>query len=72
MNALTLQFAAAKPVPSPGTPYMVCASWFVGSTSRHRVLFDGRHYTVNHHLLACMERGETPLELGLTADEEEE
>lgn len=72
MNALTLQFVDAKPVPVPGTPYMVCASWFVGSTSRHRVLFEGQFYTVNHHLLACMARGETPAELGLEPDEIEE
>lgn len=58
--------------PAPGSDYMVCGSWFVGSTSRHRVLFEGRFYTVNHHLLACMERGETPVDLELTADEEDE
>ena len=59
--------------PTPGTDYMVVESRFGGPAgSRHRVLFEGHHYTVNHHLLACMDRGKTPLDLELEADEIEE
>lgn len=59
--------------PEPGTSYMVVEKRF-----RHPlpplsiVLFEGQRYSVNHHLLACMERGQTPLDLELEPDEIEE
>ncbi len=73
MSILTRIDLEAKPVPSPGTSYQVTEKRFrVGLPPVFRVLFEGRFYTVNHHLLACMARGETPAELGLEPDEIEE
>lgn len=37
-----------------------------------RILYDGEYYTVNDHLLPALERGETPFELELDADEDDE
>lgn len=73
MSAHALQFTDAKPVPAPGTSYMVISKRFrAGLPPQFCVLFEGQHYTVNHHLLACMDRGETPLDLELSPDEIEE
>lgn len=73
MSILTRIDLEAKPVPVPGTLYQVTEKRFrVGLPPVFRVLFEGQHYTVNHHLLACMERGETPLDLELEPDEAEE
>ena len=73
MNALAqINTDTAVRIPVPGTDYQV-----VGTRFRHPlpaqvfVLFEGRRYTINHHLLACMERGQTPLDLELEPDEDE-
>lgn len=72
MVALTHISQDAKPIPAPGTSYQV-----IGTRFRHPlpaqvfVLFEGRRYTINHHLLPALDRGETPLNLELEPDEAE-
>jgi hypothetical protein len=47
----------------PGTGCMICSIARVGGDMRATVLFDGEYYVVGKHLLAALQRGETPAEL---------
>ena len=73
MVALTRIAQEAKPIPAPGTSYMV-VSTFCGAPGgpRYTVLFDGRYFVVNEGLLAAMRRGQTPDDLELTEAEGDE
>lgn len=52
-------FVCSKVFGAPGGP-------------RYTVLIDGDYYTVNHHLLIALKRGETPAELELDPEEIDE